>query len=97
MVLHHLPEGIATYVALIYEFQFGILVALALSLHDIPCGISMSTTIFCSTGSYVKPFVVCLIAAIAYPFGALIGYIIMEQNEDSELINGILFGIIKKI
>ena len=80
-----------------YEFEFGIVVALALALHDIPSGISMGTTIYCATGSYLKPFLACLIAAVAYPFGALIGYIIIEQNEDSETLNGILFGVIAGI
>ena len=97
LILHHFPEGIATYVALVYEFEFGILVALALSIHDIPCGISIGSTVYCATQSYVKPFIYCLIAALAYPLGALVGYIIIEQNEDSELLNGILFGIVSGI
>eukprot|EP01084_Bolivina_argentea_P025213 46892_1 len=97
LVLHHLPEGTATYVALVYEFKFGILVALALSIHDIPVGISMGTTIYCATGSYIKPFIACLIAAIAYPIGAAIGVIIIEFNQDSELLNGICFGLVSGI
>ena len=94
LVLHHLPEGIATYTALVNEFEFGVLIALALSLHDIPSGISIGTTIYCATGSIVQPFILCLIAALAYPLGAAIGYIIMEQHGDSELLNGILFGLV---
>ena len=97
LILHHFPQGIATYVALVYEFEFGVLVALASALHVIPCGISISSTIFCATKSYVQPFVLCLIAALAYPIGAVFGFMIVEQNEDSELVNAILFGLISGV
>lgn len=97
LILHHFPQGIATYVALVYEFEFGVLVALASALHVIPCGISISSTIYCATKSYVQPFALCLIAALAYPVGAVFGFIIVEQNEDSELVNALLFGMISGV
>ena len=97
LILHHLPEGIATFVALVYEFEFGIAVALALSLHDIPAGISIASTVYCSTKSYFKPFIICFAAALAYPLGALIGLAIVNSDVDSELINAISFGIVSGI
>ena len=45
IILHHFPEGIATYVALVYEFEFGVLVAFALAIHDIPCGMALASTV----------------------------------------------------
>ena len=89
--------GVATYVALVYETELGILVALALSLHDIPVGMALSVTTFVATESYWKPFVLCGLAAIAYPIGAFVGWIIVEANSDSELLAAILFGIVSGI
>ena len=80
-----------------YELDLGILVALALSLHDIPCGISLSVTSYCATDSYCKPFLLCFYAAIAYPIGAFFGWIIVETNNDSETLTSILFGIVSGI
>ena len=94
LILHHFPEGIATMIALYYEFELGVLVALALSLHDIPAGISIACTVYCTTQSYMKVFWVCLVAFLAYPLGAVVGIAIIESNGDSELLNAILFGII---
>ena len=82
---------------MVYEFDLGILVALALALHDIPTGISLSVTTFVATQSYWKPFLYCGMAAIAYPIGAFVGWIIIEANSDSELLAAILFGCVSGI
>ena len=57
LIIHHFPEGIATLIALYYEFELGILVALGLSLHDVPSGISIACTVYCTTQSYIKVFI----------------------------------------
>merc|ERR1719471_2208610 len=51
LVLHHLPEGIATFISLYYDFEFGLLVAFALAIHDIPSGICIAVPTYCATGS----------------------------------------------
>merc|ERR1712228_15051 len=95
LIMHHLPEGIATFISLYYDLEFGALVAFALALHDIPSGICIAVTTFCATGSMVKPFVLCLIAALVYPFGAFIGWAIIETADDEfvDKFIGALFGI----
>merc|ERR1712129_349730 len=77
------------------DLEFGALVALALALHEMPAGICISVTSFCATGSRLQPFILCTIAALVYPFGAFIGWIIVESASDSfiDIFTGILFGI----
>ena len=95
LILHHFPEGIATFISFYYDFEFGVLVAFALAVHDIPSGICIAVTTFCATGSKLKPFIMCLIAALVYPFGALIGWAVVETTSDefSDIFIGVLFGI----
>lgn len=95
LILHHFPEGIATFVSLYYDLEFGVLVAFALAIHDIPSGICISVTSYCATGSMVRPFVLCGIAALTYPIGALIGWAVVETASDEfkDVFVGVLFGI----
>ncbi len=85
LILHHLPEGIATFVSLYYDFEFGVLVAFALCIHDIPSGICIAVPVYCATGSLMTPFLWCLAAAAAYPIGGLIGWLVVETASDESI------------
>eukprot|EP01084_Bolivina_argentea_P015575 29182_1 len=95
LILHHFPEGIATFISLYYDLEFGISVALALILHEIPSGICIGVPIYLSSGSKTKPFILCFIAAIAYPIGAFSGWIIIETatGEFTDIFIAIIIGI----
>eukprot|EP01084_Bolivina_argentea_P040556 74936_1 len=95
LILHHFPEGIATFISLYHDLEFGLLVAFALALHDIPSGICISVPIYLSSGSKLKPFLLCFIAAIAYPIGGFIGWILIETTGDMflDFFIATLFGI----
>jgi len=95
LILHHLPEGIATFISLYYDFEFGILVAFALVIHDVPPGVCIAVPTYCATGSMVKPFLLCLAAAAAYPIGGLIGWLVVEVASDTFIDSfiGALFGV----
>jgi len=95
LIMHHLPEGIATFISLYHDLEFGILVAFALFLHDIPSGICIGLPTYIATGSRVQPFVLCLIAAAAYPIGGCIGWIIVETATEqfAQSFIGALLGI----
>jgi len=95
LILHHLPEGIATFISLYYDFEFGLLVAFALVIHDVPSGICIAVPTYCATGSMVKPFLLCLAAAAAYPIGGLIGWLVVEVASDAfvDSFIGALFGV----
>ena len=95
LILHNLPGGMTTFISLYHDLKFGALVALALALHECPAGISISLTSFCATGSKTKPFILCAVAALVYPFGAFIGWIIVDAASDAfiGIFTGVLFGI----
>eukprot|EP01084_Bolivina_argentea_P259660 438192_1 len=96
LILHHLPEGIATFVSLYHDLEFGILVAFALAVHDIPSGICISVPLYCATGSKTKPFILCGVAAVVYPIGGCIGWAIIETTTSEIFIDsfvGILMGV----
>jgi len=95
LILHHLPEGIATFISLYYDFEFGLLVAFALVIHDVPSGICIAVPTYCATGSMVMPFVLCLLAAAAYPIGGFIGWAVVQGASDEFIDSfiGALFGV----
>eukprot|EP01083_Nonionella_stella_P273618 928284_1 len=95
LILHHFPEGIATFVSLYHDLEFGVLVAFALALHDIPSGICISVPMYLSSGSKTKPFILCFIAAIVYPIGAFIGWFVIENSSEQflDIFIAILFGV----
>lgn len=75
--IHNLPEGMATFLSALDGGTIGYAVALAIALHNIPEGITVSVPVFYSTGSKSKAIFVSLLAALAEPVGALLGYFVI--------------------
>jgi len=61
IMLHNIPEGIATFLTTNHDLSLGITLAIALALHNIPEGISVAVPIYYSTGSKWKAFSYTLI------------------------------------
>lgn len=95
LILHHLPEGMAAFIALYYDLQFGILVSFALAIHDLPSGVCIALPTYLATGSKKKPFLLCLLAAFAYFLGGLLGWVIIVSATDQfvDSFVGVMFGI----
>ena len=51
IMMHNIPEGIATYITTTQNINLGITLTIAIALHNIPEGISISIPIYYSTGS----------------------------------------------
>lgn len=96
IILHNIPEGIATYMATTSDISLGISLTLAIAFHNIPEGISISIPIYYSSKSKLKAFNYTLISALSEPFGALIAFIFL-QRFINDFILGILFAIIAGI
>ena len=96
IVLHNIPEGIATFVATSSDITLGLSLSLAIAMHNIPEGISISVPIYYSTGNRKKAILYTGISAISEPFGALLAYLFL-RNVMNDLILGILFSIIAGI
>ena len=57
--------------------ELGVPIAIAVALHNIPEGITVSVPIFHATGSRKKAFLYSFAAGLAEPVGAVIGMLIL--------------------
>lgn len=96
IILHNLPEGIATFIATSSSVKLGLSLTLAIAMHNIPEGVSISVPIYYSTGSRKKAILYTLISALSEPFGALLAFIFLK-NFINDTILGILFSLIAGI
>lgn len=70
--IHNLPEGMATFVGTLKEFELGLLITLAIAFHNIPEGIAVAATVASTNDSRVKPFMWSFVSGISEPLGALV-------------------------
>ena len=92
IMLHNIPEGIATFITTTSNIKLGVILTIAIALHNIPEGISISIPIYYSTNSKIKAFLYTLISGMSEPLGALISYLFL-----SKFVNDIILGIIYSI
>ena len=90
LILHNIPEGIATFLSSYHDISLGIKLALAILLHNIPEGISIAVPIYYSKRSFKKAFLATLISGISEPIGALVAYIFLKNYINDLLISIIL-------
>lgn len=96
IIVHNIPEGIATFISTTKNFELGLSLTIAIALHNIPEGISISVPIFYSTKSKLKAFLYTLISATSEPLGAILTYLFL-RNFINETILGLLFSLIAGI
>lgn len=92
IMMHNIPEGIATFITTTNNTKLGIILTIAIALHNIPEGISISIPIYYSTKSKFKAFIYTFISSLSEPFGALISYLFL-----SKYINNTILGVIYSI
>lgn len=92
IMMHNIPEGIATYITTTKNIKLGLIITIAIALHNIPEGISISIPIYYSTKSKLKAFLYTFISGMSEPLGALISYLFL-----SKFINDTVLGIIYSI
>ncbi len=78
------------------NLNLGIKLALAISLHNIPEGISIAVPIYFATKKKLKTFTYVLISGISEILGAIICYLFL-QNFINNFIIGIIFSMIAGI
>lgn len=96
IILHNIPEGMATFMASNQDMSLGIALTIAIALHNIPEGISISIPIYYSTGSKIKAISYTFISGISELFGAIITYLFLQPYINDRIM-GILFAIIAGI
>lgn len=95
IIIHNIPEGIATYLTSSYNLRLGFILALSIALHNIPEGISISVPIYYSTGSKKKAFLYTFISGFSEFIGSIIASIFI--HDVSFLFMGSLYSIIAGI
>ena len=92
IILHNIPEGIATYLSGKYNIKIGLSLTIAIALHNIPEGISIALPIYYSKKSRVKAILYTLTSALSEPLGALLAHIFL-----SKIINNNIMGILMSL
>lgn len=87
IILHNVPEGIATFAASNSDITLGIALTIAIALHNIPEGISISVPIYYSTKSHLKALSYTFLSGISELLGAFIAFLFL-----STFINNTVMG-----
>ena len=90
LILHNLPEGIATFLSSYQSIGLGIKLSIAIMLHNIPEGISIAVPIYYATGSRKKAFKKAFLSGIAEPIGALLAFVFLKDYITDMMISVIL-------
>ncbi len=96
IILHNIPEGIATYISCENNFHLGLKLTLAIALHNIPEGISISIPIYYATKKKGRAFFYTMISGLSEVMGAIIAYLFL-QNLTNAIFMGFLYSIIAGI
>ena len=89
LIIHNLPEGIATFMSSYYDINLGIKLSIAIMLHNIPEGIGISVPIYYSSNNKLKAIKATIYSAVAEPIGALLSFLLFKNY-----INNIFISII---
>lgn len=79
LALHNFPEGFGVFLAATQQPAVAVPVVAAIALHNIPEGIAVAVPVTYATGSRLKGFVYSLLAGLAEPLGALIGFVMVQS------------------
>ncbi len=96
IILHNIPEGIATFLSSATNIKLGIALTIAIALHNIPEGISISIPIFKATKSHKKALLYTFVSGMSEPFGAILAFLFLAPIIN-DTIMGILLAIIAGI
>lgn len=96
IILHNVPEGIATFMASTKDAKLGISLAVAISLHNIPEGISIAVPLYVSTKNKLKTVFYTFVSGISELVGAIITYLFLF-NFVTDVMMGLLLSLIAGI
>jgi len=96
IILHNIPEGLATFVAAAKDPAVGASLAIAIGVHNIPEGICVAVPIYFATGNKCKAFFWGTASGLAETFAGAAGWIVLSQRDTdmSALSYAVLFGVV---
>lgn len=96
IILHNIPEGIATFITSSNNLKLGITLTLAIALHNIPEGISIAIPIYHSTGNKLKAIMYALLSGMNEVLGSILAYLFLASFINNYIMAG-LYAIIAGI
>jgi zinc transporter, ZIP family len=91
--LHNFPEGLATFLSTLADPNVGVVLAVAIAIHNIPEGICVAMPVYYATGSRWKAFGWAALSGLSEPFAALLGWAVLASVFSDELY-ATLFGVV---
>ena len=77
IVLHNIPEGIATFITSTNNLKLGLTITIAIALHNIPEGISIAVPIYHATNNKLKAFLYALLSGMSEVLGSILAYLFL--------------------
>ena len=96
IILHNIPEGIATFITSSNNLKLGITLTIAIALHNIPEGISIAVPIYHSTNNKRKAILYSLVSGMSEVVGSIIAYLFLSQFINNHIM-AVLYAIIAGI
>ena len=90
LILHNLPEGIATFLSSYHSASLGIKLSVAIMLHNIPEGISIAVPIYYATKNKKKAIRATLISGLSEPLGAILAFLFLKRFVSDVMISIVL-------
>ena len=78
------------------DINIAIPISIAIAIHNIPEGISVSVPIYYATGNRKYAFCLSFLSGLAEPVGAFIGYLLLAPYLNDQIF-GLIFGVIAGI
>lgn len=89
IVLHNIPEGMATYVASFHSVSSGLPLAMAIAIHNVPEGLAVAMPVLYGTGSKAKAIGLGTLSGLAEPFGAFLASLVANENSSQGVFGGV--------
>ena len=80
IIIHNIPEGIATYLSSETNLKLGISITIAIAMHNVPEGISVAMPVYYATRSKKKAITLTRISGMSEPLGAILAFLFFKTN-----------------
>ena len=90
LIIHNLPEGMATFLSSYRDINLGIKLGIAIMLHNIPEGICIAVPIYYATNNKTKAIMYTLLSGLSEPIGALLAFLLFKNHISISILNIIL-------
>lgn len=90
LIIHNILEGISIYITGLSDFKLGLIMALTVSLHNLPLGIEISASLTTQKNKITK-FLILFLLAFSSFFGAF--FLFLSKQELNEMIECILLSL----